>query len=138
MHKWVVILFLLITIPNMVTAQYWLNETDSLHFYNEIHLNSPALEFSPTFFQNGEIAFISDKHIAGKTGLQDERIKKNTMSIYVAKSQVNHQLVEPKPFALELTTEWHEGPLSFNQSGNQVFFSRNSELNGYSLKTFIL
>ena len=34
------------------------------------------------------------------------------------------------PFAEELTTQWHEGPLTFNKTNDKIFFSRNDYLNG--------
>jgi len=93
---------------------------------NEEKINSPLLEFSPTFFEDG-ILFVSTMSPGKKYQGYDKKIKKPTMSIFLAKrNDITSSLERPIPFALELTTNMHEGPLTFDRNAEKVYFTRNN------------
>lgn len=97
----------------------------SVTITNEEKINSPLLEFSPTFFEDG-ILFVSTMSPGKKYQGYDKKIKKPTMSIFLAKrNDISGGLERPAPFALELTTKMHEGPLTFDRNAEKVYFTRN-------------
>lgn len=114
-------------------AQNALSPDINVTLENEAKINTGSLEYSPAFYENG-IIFISDTKVGGG-GLLDSRIGKNTMSIFRAKRDGEGKLGEPKPFAEEITTKYHEGPLSFNKTNNKIFFTRDNYENGKAIES---
>ena len=101
---------------------------------NERVINTRQLEFSPAFFEDG-IVFISSQKPLSKEKIFDARIESGTMSIFLARRDQNGQLEKPEAFASSLVSTLHEGPLTFDKSANNVYFSRNnSENNGKTAK----
>ena len=98
----------------------------SVKVTNEEKINSPLLEFSPSFFEDG-ILFVSTMSPGKKYQGYDKKIKKPTMSIFLAKrNDITSVLERPVPFALELTTNMHEGPLTFDRNAEKVYYTRNN------------
>ena len=101
---------------------------------NERTINTRQLEFSPAFFEDG-IVFISSQKPLSKEKIFDARIESGTMSIFLARRDENGQLEKPEAFASSLVSTLHEGPLTFDKSASNVYFSRNnSENNGKTPK----
>ena len=92
---------------------------------NEVSINSDQLEFSPTFLEDG-ILFISTKPVNNKFKVQDKRIGENIMSIYRSTRNDEGKLQAPEPFAIELLSTVHEGPLTFDRTAENMFFTRNN------------
>ena len=88
-------------------------------------INSATLDFSPAFYKDG-IVFVSNNDIQGKAKMFDDHIGKKTMSLFLAKRDEKGQLQKPQPFAIELVSQVHEGPLTFARDNKTVFFSRNN------------
>ncbi|MEM1118913.1 MAG: hypothetical protein AAGJ18_00605, partial [Bacteroidota bacterium] len=131
-------IFLLFTACWLLTtglkSQNSLSPTIKVETKNEKTINSDALEFSPAFYENG-IVFISDT----ETGLNndrytDDKIDRKTVSIFLARRNEEGVLKKAIPFAEELTTRWHEGPITFNKTNDKVYFSRNDFLDGQVAK----
>jgi len=91
---------------------------------NETHINSDELEFSPAFFKSG-IVFVSSQSTASTLGPQDKN--QRFMSLFQATRNAEDDLDNVQPFGKELKSDAHEGPLSFNQTGTVVYFTRNEE-----------
>ena len=68
---------------------------------NETAINTPGLEFSPTFYQDG-IVFISTNTV-GMKKLKDESLNMPAMSILLSRRNAEGTLSAPEPFAKELT-----------------------------------
>ena len=96
---------------------------------NESTINTEALEYSPAFYEDG-IVFISSKVSSKKFKIKDKRINKNIMSIFNSKREESGLLQAPVPFAKELLSSVHEGPLTFDRIAERVFFTRNNFKNG--------
>jgi outer membrane protein OmpA-like peptidoglycan-associated protein len=92
---------------------------------NEKTVNTKQLEFSPAFYEDG-IVFVSSNLIKGKEKVFDENIGRKTMSIFVALRDTGGRLAKPKPFANELVSILHEGPLTFDKTGDNIYFTRNN------------
>lgn len=92
---------------------------------NETLVNSKDLEFSPVFYKNG-IAFISTRYEGLLNEVEDTRIQLNTMSIYRSERDAEGVLQPPYPMGGGLVSSFHEGPVSFNQTAETIYFTRNN------------
>ncbi len=99
-----------------------------LEIMNEATINTDQLEFSPTFYEDG-IVFISNKPLKDKE-IMDKRIDKNVMSIFIARRGLDGVLKPAEPYATELTSKLHEGPLCFDKTTDNVYFTRNNIIKG--------
>lgn len=98
---------------------------------NEKHINTDKLEYSPAMYQDGIIFVSTKKPEKLPTIGKDPWIDENFMALYYAKQPEDEALVEqPEAFSYDITTKFHEGPVSFNRSGDQVYFTRNHYLKG--------
>lgn len=95
---------------------------------NEVAINTAGLEFSPTFYEDG-IVFISTNN-AGLKKEKDASLKLPAMSILRSRRDPNAVLMTPAPFAKELSSLFHEGPVCFDRTAETVYFSRNTVLKG--------
>ena len=107
------------------TAEQSALSDKKLVIHNEKAINTNFLEFSPTFYEDG-IVFISSKVAEGKEKIFDKRISRKTMSIYAAFRGEDGKLQAPKLFADELVSLLHEGPLTFDQFNENIYFTRNN------------
>ncbi len=105
---------------------------------NESAINTNKLEFSPAYYENG-IVFVStlDPKKRKKNGkLKEENedldlwINDNFMTLYYADKNEENALDNVEVFSGNLSTKYHEGPVTFDKSGERIFFSRNQYLKG--------
>ena len=129
MKKITTLLGLLAFIISSISAQSVLSPDIKVEVKNEQTINSGSLEYSPAFYENG-IVFISDSKIPDKGGLLDQRINKHTMSIFLSRRDEEGVLQKGTAFAKEITTKFHEGPLTFNRTNDRIFFTRNNYIGG--------
>lgn len=99
---------------------------------NENNINTDELEFSPAFFEDG-ILFISSREDVYK--FIDRRLRDNTMGIYLTRRGSEGQLQKAELFSNRLNTKYHEGPLCFDLSGNDLYFTRSNYLRGKLTKS---
>jgi outer membrane protein OmpA-like peptidoglycan-associated protein len=90
---------------------------------NEAAINSPQLEFSPTFYEDG-IVFLSSNS-AGLKKNKDSKLKMQTFSILRSKRNETGALQTAEPFSGIITSKHHEGPVCFNATGDVIYFSSN-------------
>lgn len=92
---------------------------------NERSINSAFQEYSPAFYGKG-LVFVAANPAIEKDKKEDTQIGRFTTSIFLAKRSPEGVLQRPLPFAQELTTKFYDGPMSFNASGDMVFFTRSN------------
>ncbi len=82
-------------------------------------------EFSPVFFQNG-IVYCSNKKSFGLLtySTNDE---KGTLKIYYTDTVSPESSQNSKLLSKELSTNYNDGPVTFNKNQNEIYFSRNIE-----------
>jgi outer membrane protein OmpA-like peptidoglycan-associated protein len=115
------LIILFVGAQNLLTAQPFTN----VNISNVSAINSTTLDFSPAFHKDG-LVFVSNNAIEGKAKILDKRINQKTMSMFIAKRNAQGDLQKPVPFALELVTTVHEGPLTFSNDYKTIYFSRNN------------
>ena len=126
--------FSLLFLTALLAANVWAQtetsaEDQKVFVTNEATINTENLEYSPAFYEDG-IVFISSKHPSKKFKVKDSRINKNIMSIFLAKRSESGLLQVPTPFAKEIMTTVHEGPVTFDRTADFLFFTRNNYKNG--------
>jgi len=117
---------LLIGFVANISAQ---TDENNVFINNEASINSGKLEYSPAFYEDG-IVFISSRPSAKKYKIKDTRIDKNIMSIFLARRTEAGLLQNPEPFAEELLSTVHEGPITFDRTADNIFFTRNNIVKG--------
>ena len=110
------------------------NSNDKVFVTNETTINTDQLEYSPAFYEDG-IVFISTKVAGKKYKIKDKRINKNIMSIFISRRDDDGLLATPVPFAKELLSIYHEGPLTFDRTADNIYFTRNNFMNGVKKKS---
>lgn len=115
------LIILFVGAQNLLTAQPF----TKVNISNVGVINSTTLDFSPAFHKDG-LVFVSNNAVEGKEKIFDKRINQKTMSMFIAKRNAQGELEKPVPFALELVTTVHEGPLTFTNDYKTIYFSRNN------------
>lgn len=120
---------LLWSLANMVSAQ---RKTEAVQLPQNVTLtncervNTPALEFSPAFYING-LVFVSSRY---KNGPMDERLGETFFELFYADIDPNGLPLKSQSLSLEINSQLHEGPVTFNEKGDQIFFTRNNQTSG--------
>ncbi|HMQ48302.1 MAG TPA: OmpA family protein [Saprospiraceae bacterium] len=93
---------------------------------NLVNINTESLEFSPVFYANGMV-FVSSRK---KNGPIDQEIGETFFELFYCELDPNGIPMFPTPFSIQINSERHEGPVSFSQDGNRMYFTRNNLLQG--------
>jgi outer membrane protein OmpA-like peptidoglycan-associated protein len=116
--------------------QYWqLLKRDSVNY--EIHnvlLNTPGSEMGPAFYKDQFV--FSSTSIENNSGLNYKWNDLPYLHLYSAKiDSFSGNLTSPVPFAPKLKTAYHDGPVSFDQKNNIIYFTRNNFVRGKAKKS---
>lgn len=103
-------------------ADQAVQSAQNVKLQNATGINTTEREFSPMFFQNG-IVFLSSRN---KQGPLDEELGETFFDVYFSELDPNGMPLKPRPFSVEINSQVHEGPLSFNQKGTHVYFTRSA------------
>jgi outer membrane protein OmpA-like peptidoglycan-associated protein len=124
-YQKLIVLFLFAFLSQMAIAQPAGNEMkrnpDAVQLRNTANINTSNLEFSPTFYQNG-IVFASSR-IAGK---KDKKIDETFFELFYSETDGNGEPLKARAFSLQVNSFLHEGPVTFNRTGDKIFFTRNN------------
>lgn len=90
--------------------------------YNVETINTPNLDFSPTFYQNG-IVYVTSRQ---KNGSIDKQIGETFFELYYAELNLEGIPMKPQEFSINVNSKTHEGPLTFNRNGTVMYFTRNN------------
>lgn len=94
---------------------------------NVEELNTANLDFSPMYYQDG-LVFVSTRKMASLEKV-DQWLNENCMDLYYAPLN-GTRFSEPSAFSDQLNTKFHEGPVTFTDDEQRVFFTRNNYQNG--------
>ena len=93
---------------------------------NTRKINSPNLDFSPTFYKNG-IVFVSSRKNWGEV---DRSIDETYFDLYYSDLDESKLPLGPSNFSKNINSDLHEGPMVFNVTGEVMFFTRNNYIDG--------
>jgi outer membrane protein OmpA-like peptidoglycan-associated protein/tetratricopeptide (TPR) repeat protein len=87
-------------------------------------LNSNMLDFSPSYMDGG-IVFVSNRQaeVAGRK--KDLWTGDDYNTLFYSEKNSEGKQAEPELFSLKLADRFHEGPVAFSKSSDQVFFTKN-------------
>ena len=130
-------LIVLICLPLILPAQRKNKKFEALYgredyrkdirLSNASNINTEGMEFSPVLYGNG-IVYVSRR----KNGPIDENTGQTFYELFYAELDPNGQPVKGQNFSVEINSHLHEGPVSFNRQGNQIFFTRSNQRLGLS------
>ena len=85
-------------------------------------------EFSPVFY-NGGIVFCSDQSDNSLVAYKNE--KNRLFKIFYVTKKGSTGWSYPKILAKEITTDFNDGPATFNENGNIMYYSRNNYIENH-------
>lgn len=130
-------LIILICLPLLLPAQRKNKKFEALYgredyrrdirLSNASNINTEGMEFSPVLYGNG-IVYVSRR----KNGPIDENTGQTFYELFYAELDPNGQPLKGQNFSVEINSHLHEGPVSFNRQGNEIFFTRSNQRQGVS------
>ena len=85
-------------------------------------------EFSPVFYKGG-IVFCSDQNDNSLVSYKDEQNRLFKIFYVTKKGRTGWN--QPKILAKEITTDFNDGPVTFNENGNIMYYSRNNSIKNF-------
>jgi outer membrane protein OmpA-like peptidoglycan-associated protein len=85
-------------------------------------------EFSPVFYKGG-IVFCSNQRDNSLVGYKDEQTR--LFKIFYVTNKDSTGWKHPKILAKEITTDFNDGPVTFNKDGNIMYYSRNNSIKSF-------
>ncbi len=82
-------------------------------------------EFSPVYYENG-IVFCSNLKNNSLVTYKNEQ--KNLINIFFVTNKDSIKWKKAKMLAEELTTNYNDGPVTFNEKGNIIYYCRNNDI----------
>ena len=82
-------------------------------------------EFSPVFYKGG-IVFCSDQRDNSLVSYKDDQNR--LFKIFYVNRKGSSGWNHPKILAKEITTAFNDGPVTFNENGNIIYYSRNNSI----------
>lgn len=131
--------------PNSLIGQLALQSVDKISSWRMVNrpfrvdtisgINTKFSEFSPVKFKDA-LLFTSDRNVDYQNDRKFGWNNQPYLSIYQAKNkpQSNQEFEEVALFSNRLTTPYHDGPITFDSSYTQAFFTRVNKQN--KLKDF--
>jgi outer membrane protein OmpA-like peptidoglycan-associated protein/tetratricopeptide (TPR) repeat protein len=101
---------------------------EGVYKVSKINVNSNANDFAPIIY-NGGLVFMSSRPITEWVGFTHEWAGERFYSLYFAKG-ADGNFSDVKSFGKEILTDYNDGPVCFNQTGSQMYFTRNNVQDG--------
>lgn len=108
---------------------------DSTNFeMSNVSLNTIGSEMGPAFYKDQFV--FSSTSIGTKSTVSYKWNELPFLNMYSAKiDETTGDLSSPVPFAPKLKTSYHDGPVSFDQAKDIIYFTRNSFVKGKTSKS---
>lgn len=92
-----------------------------LRYKNAEAINTSGLNFSPTYYQNG-LVYVSQK----QSGPIDPNTGQRFFELFFAPLDPNGEPLKPSSFSIELNSQLHEGPVTFNRRSDKIYITRSN------------
>ena len=113
--------------------QFLMRDSTNYEIRN-VSLNTHGSEMGPAFYKD-QLVF-SSTSIGTKSGANYKWNELPYLKLYSAMiDQANGGLSSPNPFAPKLKTAYHDGPVSFDQKNDIIYFTRNNFVKGKTSKS---
>ncbi len=101
---------------------------EGVYKVTKINVNSNENDFAPVIY-NGGLVFMSNRPITEWVGLTHEWSGARFYTLYSAKGTETN-FSDVKSFGKEILTDYNDGPVCFNSTGSQMYFTRNNVQDG--------
>jgi len=91
----------------------------------KLNINSKYSDFSPAFYKD-KIVYVSGREEGNKSQSNYLWDKQPFLDIFVGERLQNQQLINIRPLSDDINTIYHEGPVTFNETGSIIYFTRNN------------
>lgn len=108
----------------IVSSTLFAQTNDAYTVVNVEAVNSAHLDFSPVPYRDG-IIFASTRNSGGPFSCPEYIANDNFSDIYFARRDESGNFFEPEALVGQLNGKYHDGPVTFNQGGTKMYFSRN-------------
>ena len=119
----ITLVLLLCTASNLLFAQ---SIMETLTIRNEESINTKTLEYSPIVYK-GQLVFTSTRPTAGSPMTRWRNEKKQFSDLYIADKSAYGGFFNARRLPGKASSPVHDGVATFNQAGNEMFFTRNNE-----------
>ncbi len=107
---------------------------DSIRYrIQAIKANSEASDFGVSFYKN-QLVFSSARERRTVIKRNFKWNNQNYLRLYEAKVEADGELSEIQEFTDKLATNYHDGPVCFNEEGDEMFLTRNHVSNSKRIK----
>lgn len=93
---------------------------------NESFINSDKLDFSPAYFNDGIIFVSSRKMNDGNKKERDYWTDDFFTSLFFSPFSKEGDLRNIERFSIDLTTQYHEGPVTISKDGSRIFYTASN------------
>lgn len=101
---------------------------EGVYTVSKINVNTGENDFAPVIY-NGGLVFMSNRPLTEWVGLTHEWAGARFYTLYYAKgTETNFSGVQS--FGKEILTDYNDGPVCFNSTGSQMYFTRNNVQDG--------
>lgn len=100
----------------------------------KLDINSMNSDFGPAFYRD-QIVFSSARSATGWLRSEHTWNNKPFLELYASSKAEDLSLNSPSNFSSKLNTRYHEGPVSFNDAGDVIYFTRNNYHKGIAKKS---
>lgn len=98
---------------------------EAITLTNLSDLNTESLDFSPTYYKDG-LVFVSSRGLSRASNNEDCWTGDNFMDLFYADGgETGCSFGETSALPSEINSKFHEGPVTFDKSGNTMYFTRN-------------
>ena len=105
------------------TALAWMARPRPFKMQPEKVLNSKGADFSPVKTKEG-LYFASDRLDANKQAVRSNWTGNGYIQMYFAKAKTDSTWAAPAPLPASINTTYHNGPASFHEKSQKLYFTR--------------
>ncbi len=119
--------YIILLITTLIKAELY---AQSQHFIVKIASFSTRTngEFAPVFYMGG-IVFCSNQRDNSLVSYKDDQNR--LFNIFYVTKKDSTEWRQPKLLAKEITTDFNDGPVTFNKNGDTMYYSRNNSIANY-------
>lgn len=95
---------------------------EDLEFHPVDALNTKSLEFSPVYYSEGLVFVVARE----RNRILDPKTGQAYFDLMYADIGPDGNATRPESFSPNIRTQYHEGPATFNSTGEEIFFTRSN------------
>ncbi len=117
--------------PNRLSKLEKLKVNNGVFSVGKVNLNSVLSDFSPTYYMDDKIIYVSSTDYKDKVISRKHTWNKEPFyNLFTAKITEDGELSNKKKFSNALNTRYHEGPLTITNDQKMIYFTRNDFQDG--------